>query len=215
MTSGRLVAPTLVTPRGNRPARGAAMGDLCTLSPGAIAWEDGRITFVGAPEDLPAGPPPEILGGATLAPGFVDAHTHLPFVGWRADEFEARLAGATYRDQAGAGGGIPRSARMLAAADDDAVLAFCAPLVEAMATDVPILAYSAAAVPETLGGAGVQFAPKDMEYAAELLGVLTFDDSLRAEVIAGQRRRLADFSDARIERALSSVLAYSGGSYPS
>ena len=92
---------------------------------------------------------------------------------------------------------------------------FCAPLLEAMAADVPILAYSAAAVPETLGGSGVQFAPKDMEYAAELLGVLTFDDDVRAQVIAGQRRRLADFSDARIERSISSVVAYSGGSYPS
>lgn len=92
---------------------------------------------------------------------------------------------------------------------------FCAPLLEAMAADVPVLAYSAAAIPETLGGAGVQFAPKDMEYAAELLGVLTFDDDVRAKVIAGQRRRLADFSDARIEGALSKVVAYSGGSYPS
>ena len=92
---------------------------------------------------------------------------------------------------------------------------FCAPLLEAMAADVPILAYSAAAVPETLGGSGVQFAPKDMEYAAELLGELTFDDRLRAQVIAGQRRRLADFSDARLERAISGVVAYSGGNYPS
>src|SRR5262249_46364106 len=53
---------------------------------------------------------------------------------------------------------------------------FCAPLLEAMAADVPVLAYAAAAVPETLGGAGVQFAPKDLEYAAELLGALAFDD---------------------------------------
>jgi glycosyltransferase involved in cell wall biosynthesis len=80
-----------------------------------------------------------------------------------------------------------------------------------MAMDVPILAYAAAAVPETLGGAGVQFAPKDLEYAAELLGALAFDDDLRAQVIAGQRRRLADFDDARIERALASVIADSGG----
>ena len=40
---------------------------------------------------------------------------------------------------------------------------FCVPLVEAMAAGVPVLAYAAAAVPETLGGAGVQFAPKDLE----------------------------------------------------
>src|SRR5499426_3432329 len=83
---------------------------------------------------------------------------------------------------------------------------FCVPLVEAMAADVPVLAYAAAAVPDTLGGAGVQFAPKDLELAAELLGALAFDDDLRANVIAGQRRRLADFGGARIVRTLTSVI---------
>ncbi len=83
---------------------------------------------------------------------------------------------------------------------------FCAPLLEAMAADVPILAYGAAAVPETLGGAGVQFAPKDLEFAAELLGALAFDDRLRADVIAGQRRRLAEFGGGRVERELAAVV---------
>ena len=83
---------------------------------------------------------------------------------------------------------------------------FCVPLLEAMAADVPVLAYAAAAVPDTLGGAGVQFAPKNFEYAAELLGALVFDDDLRARVVAGQRRRLADFGDARITRELASVI---------
>ncbi len=92
---------------------------------------------------------------------------------------------------------------------------FCAPLLEAMAADVPVLAYAAAAVPETLGGAGVQFAPKDMEYAAELLGMLAFDDQLRARVIARQRERLADFSDRRIEQALSRLVAHPGSGYTS
>jgi glycosyltransferase involved in cell wall biosynthesis len=92
---------------------------------------------------------------------------------------------------------------------------FCAPLLEAMATDVPVLAYGAAAVPETLGGAGVQFAPKDMEYAAELLGALAFDDDLRAQVIAGQRRRLGDFSDAQIGRELSSLIGRGSSGYGS
>ena len=64
---------------------------------------------------------------------------------------------------------------------------FCVPLLEAMAADVPVLAYASTAVPDTLGGAGVQFAPKDLEYAAELLGELAYNDDLRAEVIAGQR----------------------------
>jgi L-malate glycosyltransferase len=79
---------------------------------------------------------------------------------------------------------------------------FCVPLLEAMAADVPILAYGAAAVPDTLGGAGIQFAPKDLEYAAELLGLLAFDDDLRAQVIGAQRRRLRDFGDERILRDL-------------
>ena len=35
---------------------------------------------------------------------------------------------------------------------------------------------------------------------------LAFDDRLRAEVIAGQRRRLADFGDARITRDLTALL---------
>jgi len=83
---------------------------------------------------------------------------------------------------------------------------FCVPLLEAMAADVPVLAYAAAAVPDTLGGAGVQFAPKDLECAAELLGALAFDDELRAAVVAGQRRRLADFGDARITRELVNVI---------
>jgi len=83
---------------------------------------------------------------------------------------------------------------------------FCAPLLEAMAADVPVLAYAAAAVPETLDGAGVQFAPKDLEYAAELLASLAFDDDLRARIIAGQRRRLADFGDDRIARQLETII---------
>jgi glycosyltransferase involved in cell wall biosynthesis len=83
---------------------------------------------------------------------------------------------------------------------------FCAPLLEAMAANVPILAFSAAAVPETLAGAGVQFAPKDLEYAAELLGILTFDDGVRAQVIAGQRQRLEAFSDEKLMKTLSSIV---------
>src|SRR6478672_6839747 len=83
---------------------------------------------------------------------------------------------------------------------------FCVPLVEAMAADVPVLAYAAAAVPDTLGGAGVQFAPKDLELAAELLGELTFDDNLRTQVVNGQRRRLAEFGDARLSRELAAMV---------
>jgi glycosyltransferase involved in cell wall biosynthesis len=84
---------------------------------------------------------------------------------------------------------------------------FCVPLVEAMAADVPVLAYAAGAVPETLGGAGITFAPKDLEFAAEMVGALVYDRSVRTEIIRGQRRRLADFALPRVETRLRDVLA--------
>ena len=83
---------------------------------------------------------------------------------------------------------------------------FCVPLVEAMAADVPVLAYAAAAVPDTMGGAGVTFFPKDLTVASEVLGELLDNDALRDDVIAGQRRRLSAFGDQRITRELSTLI---------
>jgi glycosyltransferase involved in cell wall biosynthesis len=79
---------------------------------------------------------------------------------------------------------------------------FCVPLLEAMAADVPILAYRSTAVPDTLSGAGIQFYPKDLELAAELLGALVFDDEVRGPVLEGQRERLKAFGDERTDREL-------------
>jgi glycosyltransferase involved in cell wall biosynthesis len=83
---------------------------------------------------------------------------------------------------------------------------FCVPLLEAMAMDVPVLAYAAGAVPDTMGGAGVLFSPKDLEYAAELLGMLAYEDEVRAPIIEGQRRRVKDFGDQAIAQHLVRVL---------
>ena len=88
---------------------------------------------------------------------------------------------------------------------------FCAPLLEAMAADVPVLAYAAAAVPETLGGAGVQFAPegsgvRGRTRSARWRSTMTCGRS----VIAGQRRRLADFGDDRLHRGLRPSLVQRG-----
>jgi glycosyltransferase involved in cell wall biosynthesis len=67
---------------------------------------------------------------------------------------------------------------------------------------VPVLGYAAGAVPETLGGAGVLFAPKDLELAAEMLGLLVYDRATREHVLEGQRARLKDFALERIETRL-------------
>jgi imidazolonepropionase len=128
---GAIAATNLATPpadhatvRGDGPSATESVEQ-------AVAWEEGVITYVG-PADGLTGVEPEWFEGCTIAPGFVDCHTHLPFAGWRADEFEARLSGATYRDLHGEGG-IYRSARMLAEARDDEVLAFSRSLVQEMA----------------------------------------------------------------------------------
>jgi glycosyltransferase involved in cell wall biosynthesis len=84
---------------------------------------------------------------------------------------------------------------------------FCVPLVEAMGTDVPVVAYAAGAVPETLGGAGLLFEPKDLEIAAELLGSVVYDHGIRDGVLAGQRRRYQAFAPAAIEARLRDALS--------
>src|SRR5262245_49663765 len=133
MARGAAVAATLATATGTLPARGVVAAAQ-VFSPGAVAWDDdGSIVFAGSADDLPE--EPVTLGRVdegTIVPGFVDSHVHLPFFGWRADEFEARLSGETYRDVQGRGGGIFRSRRLLAEASDEQVLDFCVPLAEEM-----------------------------------------------------------------------------------
>jgi imidazolonepropionase len=139
MGGGTIFTPALVTMAGQVPRRGRALEQVAVVPDGALAWDElGLITYAGPASGLPAGdlertPADGTHAPGAILPGFVDAHTHLPFVGWRADEFEARLAGRTYRDLQGGGGGIYRSSRMLREASDDDVLAFCLPLLEEMA----------------------------------------------------------------------------------
>src|SRR5204863_5338538 len=126
------VASTLITLAGSSvPRRGRDIAAPEVLRDGALAWADGVVTYAGPTEGLPAGPPPLRLDEACVVPGFVDCHTHLPFFGWRSDEYEARLAGKSYRDLHG-GGGIYRSARLLAGASDEEVIDRCRGLVGEM-----------------------------------------------------------------------------------
>lgn len=76
---------------------------------------------------------------------------------------------------------------------------FCIPLVESMYFGVPIIAYNAAAVPYTLDGSGVLVKEKDYPRIAELINVILSQDALRQEIVQGQKKRLEDFSTAKIE----------------
>jgi imidazolonepropionase len=115
---------------GTLPAGGAVGPE--PVHDAVVAWEGDAIVYAGQRHGW-EGDVDDEHDGCTVVPGFVDCHTHLPFYRWRDDEFEARLRGQTYRNQHGEGG-ISRSARMLAEASDEEVLAFCRPLLAEMLT---------------------------------------------------------------------------------
>lgn len=88
---------------------GGGQEEIHPVEDAAVAWRDGRIAWVGPEEELPDEWADELslsAGGALVTPGLVDAHTHLAFGGWRADEFARRAAGESYAEIAAAGGGI-------------------------------------------------------------------------------------------------------------
>ncbi len=79
---------------------------------------------------------------------------------------------------------------------------FGVPLVEAMYFDVPVIAYDATAVAETLGGAGVLLRGRDPYLVAEVADLVLRDEGLRQAVIARQRQRLADFAYEKVAARL-------------
>ncbi len=84
---------------------------------------------------------------------------------------------------------------------------FGLPLLEAMFLGVPVLAYAAAAVPETMGGAGVLFSKKDFPAVAEMAALLVEDAALRRAVLEGQRRRIEKFGSVSTENTLRKLLS--------
>ena len=84
---------------------------------------------------------------------------------------------------------------------------FCVPLLEAMHFDVPVVAYAAAGVPGTLGGAGILLPEKDFPAIAELIRHLLTSPALLKEVLAGQRERLRAFEPAAVGQMLKGYLA--------
>jgi imidazolonepropionase len=91
-----------------------------SAEPGSVAFEGDRIAGF---EPDPTAVWQIDAQGCAVIPGFVDCHTHLPFAGWRAEEYEMKVTGVPYEEIARAGGGIRASARALARASDDAILA--------------------------------------------------------------------------------------------
>lgn len=106
----------LVTLSGaRRPRTGGDLRQLAIIEDGAMVVRDNLIEAVGRRreiEGLIKGDCQVVdAGRRVVMPGFVDAHTHPVFAGIRANEFEQRASGATYREIAARGGGIRSTVR--------------------------------------------------------------------------------------------------------
>lgn len=99
------------------------------IEPGELTIANGRFnSFIhDADADLQID-----ASGCAVIPGFVDCHTHLPFIGWRAQEYEQKVTGVAYEQIARSGGGIASSARAFSSATDEEVLNFSAQLAAEM-----------------------------------------------------------------------------------
>jgi len=105
------------------PKVASEMLDLGVIEGGAIAIEGGKIVDVGKSDELLERYKDAYkridASGCTVLPGFVDAHTHLPFVGTREDEFLLRLKGVEYIEILKAGGGILNTVKKVREATKD------------------------------------------------------------------------------------------------
>lgn len=128
----------IATPIGTSSRRGREQGAVRRVADGEILCRDGRIAFVGprAEREAAFGPLPDAERldgrGGTAVPGFVDAHTHLPWAGSREMEFAQRLAGRSYEEIAAAGGGILSTVRSTRGASRGDLVAAMLPRLERM-----------------------------------------------------------------------------------
>src|SRR5256886_6301085 len=99
----------------HRPRTGGDLRQLAIIEDGAMLVRDDTIEAAGRRREIESLITSDCdvidAGRRVVMPGFVDAHTHPVFAGIRANEFEQRASGATYREIAARGGGIRSTVR--------------------------------------------------------------------------------------------------------
>jgi glycosyltransferase involved in cell wall biosynthesis len=84
---------------------------------------------------------------------------------------------------------------------------FCAPLVEAMARGVPVVAHDAGAVAETLGGAGLVIPRADAALTAEAVEVVLDEPGVSDALAERAARRVAELAPSAVEQRVLAALA--------
>lgn len=115
-------APDRLQPTPPGPRRGRELGMLGIIPSADVLVRDGIIAEVrpgGTPAGAAGGDLAELdARGRVLMPGFVDCHTHACWAGSRIEEWERKLAGASYLDILASGGGIMSTVRAVREATD-------------------------------------------------------------------------------------------------
>ena len=116
----------LQTPVGNMSLRGVSQGENRKYRDASVLIDGETIVSITEGGALPPCPPDTVrldAGGAFVTPGWVDAHTHLVFGGWRQHEIPLKLKGASYLEILQAGGGILDTVRQTRQMGEDALFA--------------------------------------------------------------------------------------------
>ena len=91
---------------------------------------------------------------------------------------------------------------------------FGMPLVEAMAFDVPVVAYDSSAVAETMGSGGVILREKNHDVAAGIVKTILAEPALRRRILKAQRANIAKYEPARLMHAFARFLRQLGVAVP-
>ena len=170
---------------------GNPQGDAGLIRDAALVVANGEILWAGHSADLPK-PYRERQPSAQrvdccsrlVVPGLVDCHTHLCFGGWRGDEFEQRLAGASYQDIAAAGGGILRTVRATREADAAELLEKARAALDGMSAQMDAAGIDLGRGFAALGDNAQPFALQSLEFRQAgldiLLGYLAQQDAREA-----------------------------------
>jgi glycosyltransferase involved in cell wall biosynthesis len=83
---------------------------------------------------------------------------------------------------------------------------FCLPLIEAMHFGLPVIAYAAGAVPDTLGDGGVLVRAKHHAEIGQLIAHIARPGELRSRLQEQGKARVARFSDERFSARVKELL---------
>jgi L-malate glycosyltransferase len=148
----------------------------------------------------------------------IDPEAHLLLVGAFRDQpqFHARLVALVERL------GLSGAVHFAGSVDDASLLAhygaatafvslsehegFGVPLLEAMRFRLPVVAYNAAAIGETVGDAGVLLHERDLAETAEAAAMVSERMELREALVAAGERRVQDFDPEKVAERTRQVL---------